>query len=77
MVQRDVNVAALGVIVAADVMGDPRVFRRVRGPGIVAIAWRFRERHLAQLNDKRVAARRVCAMLFAGGRLGDAELHMR
>lgn len=77
MVQRDVDVTALGVIVAADIVSDPSVFRRVRGPCVVAIAWRFGKRHLAQFNDKRVAARRVCGMLFAGGRLGDAELHMR
>ena len=75
--QRHVNVAVFDVVMTADVVSDPRVFRRIGSPVFALIARRFGESHLAQLDDERVAGRRIVRMLFAGCRLGHPKLHMR
>jgi len=75
--QCHVNVAVLSVVIAADVVSYPRVFRRVRSPGDAAIARRFGKRSFPQLNDKRVASAGIGRVVRVCRRFRDAELNMR
>lgn len=77
MVQCHVDVAVLRVVIAADVVSDPRIFWRIGGPGDAAIARRFGKRAFAQLNDKRVASGWIGRVVSVGCCLGDAKLYMR
>ena len=75
--QRDVDVAVLDVVIAANVMSDPRVFGRIGSPVFALIARRFGKSHLAKLDDERVAGRWIGRMVVAGRGLGHPKLHMR